>query len=193
MSKTHISNNSLTNLLFSAARHTTLRQGILESISFPRSVGVHISRASKFPRAVAQLFYRSLLSYLQPSSPPPGPHFFSFVLPSALPTHLLSFFSFRNDLPFLTPTAGFIDLILDIKKKKKQDSSANVYVIGKLKVYTEEKGDWQRGKRKSRRKKLRKGESEQRYHQRVLTVCRILSVQPQNNPARQLRPSSVFQ
>lgn len=141
MSKTHISNNSLTNLLFSAARHTTLRQGILESISFPRSVGVHISRASKFPRAVAQLFYRSLLSYLQPSSPPPGPHFFSFVLPSALPTHLLSFFSFRNDLPFLTPTAGFIDLILDIKKKKKQDSSANVYVIGKLKVYTEEKGD----------------------------------------------------
>lgn len=49
------------------------------------------------------------------------------------------------------PTAGFIDLIFDLnklkkkerekRKKKKQDSPIKVYVIGKLKVYTEEKGN----------------------------------------------------
>lgn len=111
------------NLLFSSVRHTTLRQGILESISFPRSVGVHISRASKFPPAVAQLSalplcltaHYFLIYNLPPSLP--GANFFSFVLRSAPPTHLLSFFSLRNDLPFLTPTAGFIDLILDLKTK----------------------------------------------------------------------------
>lgn len=131
MSKTCISNNSLMNLLFSAARHTTLRQGILESISFPRSVGVHISRASKFPCAVAQLSALGLcltahyfLTYNLLS--PPVAHLFSSLLPSAPSTHLLSFFSLSNDLSFLTPTAGSIDLILDLKKEKYQDSSANL-------------------------------------------------------------------
>ena len=46
--QTNITNNSLTNLIF-AATHTMLRQRILESVIFARSVGVYISRSFASP------------------------------------------------------------------------------------------------------------------------------------------------
>lgn len=55
MSKTDISNNALMRFFFSADRHTTLGQGVLESVSFPKSAGVYTSRASKLPQGVASL------------------------------------------------------------------------------------------------------------------------------------------
>lgn len=129
MSKPHISNNSLTNLLFSAARqcHAETRNSRKYQLSkecrSSHLQSFQISTGCCSALCFTSLPHGSLLPYLQPSPLPTRSTFLSFLLPSALLTHFLSFFSLPNDLPFLTPAACFTDLILDLKKQKTKQLS----------------------------------------------------------------------
>lgn len=111
------SNNSLINLIFSAIRHITLRQKILEIVSYPRSVEL-MSLEFANGGSLLPLHLSAHTSLHIDFFSLPGTHFFSFVLPSILSLILSpSWFT-------LILTTCFIDLILYLNKWC-QDYSVN--------------------------------------------------------------------